>query len=93
MHYALRFHINKEGVSCWIHGRDVPGFPASHGCIGLFDEQMQSDQYGVPMLPVLEDAKILYKWVLEGVPETEVLQLLPNGVRVVIQGASPTSDQ
>ena len=25
MNYALRFHVNREGVSYWIHGRDLPG--------------------------------------------------------------------
>ena len=92
MHYALRFHVNKEGVSYWIHGRDLPGFPASHGCIGLYDEQMQSDHYGMPTLPVLEDANLLYDWAMEGVIETGALQLLANGARVVIRGATPKPD-
>ena len=43
MNYALRFYINREGVSYWIHGRDLPGYPASHGCIGLYDEPMQKE--------------------------------------------------
>ena len=34
MHYALRFLINFHGVAVWIHGRDVPGYAASHGCVG-----------------------------------------------------------
>ena len=91
MHYALRFHINKEGVSYWIHGRDLPGFPASHGCIGLSDEQMQAAYYGTPTFPLLEDAKMLYDWATEGVNETDSLQVLTNGPRVVIQGVAPTS--
>lgn len=91
MHYALRFHINKEGVSYWIHGRDLPGFPASHGCIGLSDEQMQAAYYGTPTFPLLEDAKMLYDWAIEGVNETDSLQVLTNGPRVVIQGVAPTS--
>lgn len=89
MHYALRFHINKEGVSYWIHGRDVPGFPASHGCIGLSDEQMQAAYYGTPALPALEDAKTLYEWALEGMTETGTIQVLPHGARVIIQGTGP----
>lgn len=89
MHYALRFHINKEGVSYWIHGRDLPGFPASHGCIGLSDEQMQATYYGTPALPTLEDAKTLYEWALEGVTETGAMQVLAHGARVIIQGAGP----
>ena len=40
-----------------IHGRDLPGYPASHGCIGLYDEPMQKEQYGVPGDPELNDAK------------------------------------
>ena len=35
--------MNREGVSYWIHGRDMPGYPASHGCIGLYDESMQKN--------------------------------------------------
>ncbi|MCW5800435.1 MAG: L,D-transpeptidase [Nitrospira sp.] len=91
MHYALRFHINKEGVSYWIHGRDLPGFPASHGCIGLSDEQMQVAYYGTPTLPILEDAKTLYDWVLEGMSDVERLQDLADGPRVIIQGVAPVS--
>ncbi len=60
MDYALRFHINREGASCWIHGRDLPGYPTSHGCIGLYDEPMQKLQYGFPKDPELNDAKRLY---------------------------------
>ena len=26
MNFALRFHVNREGMSYWIHGRDVPGY-------------------------------------------------------------------
>ena len=41
-----RFFPNRlDWDSYWIHGRDVPGFPASHGCVGLYDEQMQFDYY------------------------------------------------
>jgi hypothetical protein len=66
MNYALRFHINREGVSYWLHGRDLPGYPASHGCIGLYDEAMQQEQYGLPNYPELNDAKRLFEWVLGG---------------------------
>ena len=48
MDYAIRFLIDKEQVSYWIHARDLPGRPASHGCIGVFDEAMQHRVYGVP---------------------------------------------
>jgi hypothetical protein len=64
MDYAIRFHIDKEQVSYWIHARDLPGRPASHGCVGVFDEAMQHRVYGVPDKPVLEDAKKLYTWTI-----------------------------
>ncbi len=89
MHYALRFHVNKEGVGYWIHGRDLPGFPASHGCVGLYDERMQSDYYGRPALPVLEDAKTLYEWVLGDLPDAGTLLPVADGPRVLIQGQNP----
>lgn len=65
MHYGLRFHVEKVGdgwTSYWIHGRDLPGYPASHGCIGLYDEEMQLEYYGEPAKPLLMDAKTLYRW-------------------------------
>ncbi|HWI41422.1 MAG TPA: L,D-transpeptidase, partial [Verrucomicrobiae bacterium] len=36
MDYAFRFHIGPDGVSYWIHSRDLPGKPASHGCVGVY---------------------------------------------------------
>ncbi|MDX2252517.1 MAG: L,D-transpeptidase [Nitrospira sp.] len=84
MNYALRFHINREGVSYWMHGRDLPGYPASHGCIGLYDEPMQSEQYGIPKDPELNDAKRLFEWVLGGEVEDDRLIQLPQGPRVHI---------
>ncbi len=64
MDYALLFHIDKENSLYWIHARDLPGRPASHGCVGLFDENMQLRTYGVPEKPVLADAKKLYAWTI-----------------------------
>lgn len=84
MNYALRFFINREGVSYWIHGRDMPGRPASHGCIGLYDEQMQKKYYGSPSNPVLDDARALYEWAIEGAEDTGRLTRLKETVRVVI---------
>ncbi len=89
MNYALRFHINREGVSYWIHGRDLPGYPASHGCIGLYDEPMQKEQYGVPKNPELNDAKRLFEWVLGGEMEGERMIPLLHGPRVHIIGLAP----
>ncbi|MEC4890219.1 MAG: L,D-transpeptidase [Nitrospira sp.] len=92
MHHALRFYINREGVSYWIHGRDLPGYPASHGCIGLYDEPMQQEQYGVPKDPELNDARRLYEWVLGGEAEAAEAVMLPRGPVVHITGAAPASE-
>ncbi len=93
MNYALRFHVTREGVGYWIHGRDLPGYPASHGCIGLYDEAMQQEYYGYPKNPALEDARTLYDWVAgslpEGVPEGGGVRDLPEGPRVLIVGQAP----
>ena len=64
MDYALLFHIDKEQVSYWLHARDLPGRPASHGCVGLSDENMQLRTYGVPENPIVNDAKKLYAWTI-----------------------------
>ena len=53
---------------------------------------MPSDHYGMPTLPALEDANLLYDWAMEGVTEAGILRLLANGARVVIQGATPKPD-
>ncbi len=87
MTYALRFHIDKDGVGFWIHGRDMPGSPVSHGCIGLYDEAMQKEFYGVPKVPVLEDAQKLYEWVLGDRPDDGRLLALHDGPRVLIVGS------
>jgi hypothetical protein len=89
MNYALRFHINREGVSYWIHGRDLPGYPASHGCIGLYDESMQKEQYEEPKDPELFDAQRLFLWVLGREPDDERVIPLPRGPRVHIVGGAP----
>ena len=91
MNHALRFHVNREGVSYWIHGRDIPGYPASHGCIGLYDEPMQKEQYGVPKDPELSDAKRLFVWVLGGEPDDDHVIPLQDGPRVQIIGQAPSS--
>ncbi len=89
MNYALLFHVSKEGVAFWIHGRDIPGYPASHGCIGLYDELMQKTYYGYPREPILEDARTLYTWVLAPLPEDEKYRILDNGPRMHIVGQAP----
>jgi hypothetical protein len=89
MNYALRFHVNRIGVSYWIHGRDMPGYPASHGCIGLYDESMQKEQYGAPKDPELNDAKRLFEWVLGSETNNERVISLHRGPRVHIIGQAP----
>ncbi len=87
MHYGLRFHVEKRGdgwTSYWIHGRDLPGYPASHGCIGLYDEEMQLEYYGEPAKPLLMDAKRLYRWAV-GDSDTGALQRV-RGPMVIIMG-------
>lgn len=87
MHYALRFHTNPAGVAFWLHGRDVPGFPASHGCIGLYDEEMQQAYYKNPSKPLLEDAATLFEWVIKGRNDSGNLTNLKDGPRVKIIGS------
>jgi hypothetical protein len=92
MDYAFRFHIGADNVSYWVHARDLPGKPASHGCIGLFDEEMQNRIYGIPEKPLLKDAKKLYDWAV-GEDEYEddqgELELLEDGPKVEVTGNNP----
>src|SRR6185369_10630374 len=64
MDNAMRFHIGEDNVSYWLHARDLPGRPASHGCIGLYDEEMQQRVFGTPEKPVLLDSQRLYEWAV-----------------------------
>jgi len=89
MHYGLRFYINKRGIAFWIHGRDLPGYPASHGCIGLYDEQMQKKYYGYPKNPVLEDAKTLFDWVISPLVDNGKFHTMKDGPKVLIIGTAP----
>ncbi|MCM2359285.1 MAG: L,D-transpeptidase [Geobacteraceae bacterium] len=89
MHYALRFLISKRGVAFWIHGRDIPGYPASHGCVGLYDEEMQKKYYRFPGEPQLEAARTLYEWAIGGAPDDGRLTTLKNGPKALITGKSP----
>lgn len=68
MDYALRFHTDDKNVGYWIHARDLPGRPASHGCVGLYDEEMQERTFGIPKKPVMVDSRKLYEWA---VPDSE----------------------
>jgi hypothetical protein len=89
MHYALRFLITSQWAAVWIHGRDVPGYAASHGCIGLYDEQMQQQYYGYPPEPVLEDARALYEWAIAPHPDDGHFHELVDGPPVLIIGQAP----
>ena len=89
MNYALRFHVNRVGESYWIHGRDMPGYPASHGCIGLYDESMQKEQYGIPKESELHDAQKLFVRVLGNEPDDNRVIPLPHGPRIHIFGQAP----
>jgi hypothetical protein len=91
MDYSLRFFIDRDGVSYWFHGRDLPGYPASHGCIGLYDEVMQSEYYKNPAQPELEDARRLYEWAVPQFPAGDGLHTLENGPKVLIIGNAPGS--
>lgn len=84
MHYALRFYISPQWVAYWIHGRDLPGYPASHGCIGLYDEEMQKRYYKNPSQPVLQDAATLYRWAIGDRRDSGKMTGLKNGPKVRI---------
>jgi hypothetical protein len=92
MDYAIRFHIGEDNVAYWIHARDLPGRPASHGCVGLYDENMQKRVFSIPDTPVLQDSKKLYDWAVgenQYGPDSGAVELLENGPIVEIVGHNP----
>ena len=104
MHYALRFYEDRNAdgwPSYYIHGRDVPGYPASHGCIGLYDEEMQIEYYGAYdrkvygrdyhalKPPLLEGAARLYRWVVGKHDDRGGWRRIDYGPRVLIIGTPP----
>jgi lipoprotein-anchoring transpeptidase ErfK/SrfK len=93
MDNAIRFHFGADNVSYWIHARDLPGKPASHGCVGLYDETMQNRVYGIPARPELNDSQRLYDWAVGGdaygEPDTGDLQLVEYGPVVEVAGDNP----
>ncbi len=92
MDNAMRFFIGEDNVSYWIHARDLPGKPASHGCVGLFDESMQKRMYDHPSDPMLLDSSELYDWAVgEDVYEDDTgdLDELEDGPVVEIVGVNP----
>lgn len=92
MDNAMRFHVGEDSVSYWLHARDLPGRPASHGCIGLYDEAMQKRVFNSPKNPVLLDSHKLYNWAV-GVDEygedSGGLEELEDGPVVEVRGALP----
>jgi hypothetical protein len=92
MDNAIRFHIDPDNVSYWIHARDLPGRPASHGCIGLYDEKMQNRVFGTPEKPVLLDSQKLYAWAVGSSDYDEdfgELDELEDGPVVEVRGGLP----
>jgi L,D-transpeptidase catalytic domain len=92
MDNALRFHIDTDNVSYWLHARDLPGHPASHGCIGLFDEEMQNRVFGTPEKPELLDSQRLYAWAAgddEYDDDYGELDELEDGPVVEVRGVLP----
>ena len=104
MHHALRFWVDKsreDWPSYWIHGRDVPGYPASHGCIGLYDEEMQYEYYSAYdrkvnkehyhelTKPFLQGAETLYHWVVDPRTDPGTMHEIKNGPKVLIIGRPP----
>ncbi len=84
MTWAVKFYISKSGRGFWIHGRDLPGEPASHGCIGLYDEEMQKKYYGSPRNPVLLDAKKFYFWLFPDAENDRGYKDVKNGAPIKI---------
>ncbi|HEY6839040.1 MAG TPA: L,D-transpeptidase family protein [Geobacteraceae bacterium] len=92
MDNAFRFHVGEDNVSYWIHARDLPGRPASHGCVGVYDEEMQNRVYGIPEKPVLTDSEKLYAWAVgedEYEDDTGELEELEDGPVVEVVGDNP----
>ncbi len=92
MDNAMQFYIAPDNVAYWLHARDLPGRPASHGCIGLFDEVMQNRMFDTPEEPVLKDSQRLYAWAV-GEDEYEDdpgnLEELEDGPVVEVIGQNP----
>ncbi len=92
MDYALRFHIDEKNIGYYIHARDLPGRPASHGCVGLYDEEMQERTFGMPEKPVLMDSRKMYEWAA---PDSEYgdddgsFQDIDGGPTLEIRGSLP----
>jgi hypothetical protein len=93
MNDALRFYTSPDGVEYWLHGRDIPGYPSSHGCIGLYDEAMQRSMYGFPRDPMLDDAKTLFEWVVAPREDKGRFLEIDDGPRMLVQGPGDVPPQ
>lgn len=96
MDNAMRFHVAADGVAYWIHARDLPGRPASHGCIGLFDEAMQNRMFDTPEKPVLLDSQKVYAWAVgeeEYEGDSGSHEELEDGPLVEVIGQNPVYRQ
>ncbi|MBP1729459.1 MAG: ErfK/YbiS/YcfS/YnhG family protein [Deltaproteobacteria bacterium] len=92
MDNAMRFHVAEDGVGYWMHARDLPGRPASHGCIGLFDEAMQNRMFDTPEKPVLLDSQKVYAWAVgeaEYEDDSGTQEELEDGPIVEVIGQNP----
>ncbi len=89
MYYGLKFHESRAGIGYFIHGRDLPGYPVSHGCIGLYNESMQKKFYGIPKNPELEDIRTLFRWAVGEDKEDGKYYNIKNGPIVRIIGKAP----
>ncbi|MBI4991867.1 MAG: L,D-transpeptidase [Candidatus Harrisonbacteria bacterium] len=69
MKWAIRFHINKDWVQYWIHGGDLPGYQASHGCIRV----------------IPKDALKLFRWVFPKAPKREFWLKKGTGIPIEIK--------
>ena len=78
MYWGIKFHLTPRGVSLWLHSRDLPGYPASHGCVGLYDEEMEQKFFGYPPDPQMMDSKRLYQWVFG--TDAEASREYPGGM-------------
>lgn len=61
--------------------------------LGLYDEPMQKEEYGIPKEPELDDAKRLFEWVLGSEPDNDHVIPLPRGSKVDIIGEAPRSER
>jgi hypothetical protein len=96
MDNAMRFYIAPDNVAYWLHARDLPGRPASHGCIGLFDEAMQKRMFQVPAEPYLMDSQKLYAWAVgedQYEDDSGNLEELEDGPTVEVVGVNPVYRQ